>query len=227
MTGLLSFCSKAIPSSRVFIRRFYDLFGSVKKPYHKIRLNLEVKADIAMWLHFLDVFNGHCFFPDRVWTSNDVLSLFTDASGNPDLGCGSFFNGMWAQFSWPKSWKNLHFMKNLSFLELVPVVLTMYLWADKLANRNILFHIDNLALVSILNKRSSKDKFIMKPIRPFVLLTMLNNVQFKAIHIKGVCNDIADSISRFQMSRFRSLAPAADTNPTDMSVELLTLISSI
>jgi hypothetical protein len=43
-------------------------------------------------------------------------------------------------------------MKNILFLELVPVVL--YLWADELTGKKVLFHIDNLALVSIMNKRS-------------------------------------------------------------------------
>jgi len=227
VTGLMSFCSRAIPSSRAFIRRFYDLLGSGYKPHHKIKITAEVKADIAMWLQFLDEFNGHCFFPERIWTSNIILHLFTDSSGNPELGCGAIFGQRWAQFRWPRSWKRAQFMKDMSFLEMVPVVLALYLWADKLSNKKILFHIDNLALVSILNKRSSKDKLIMKLIRPFVLLIMLNNVQFRTVHIEGVKNDIADSISRFQMSRFRSLAPEADVSPAVLSMEFLTLISSL
>jgi hypothetical protein len=42
----------------------------------------------------------------------------------------------------------------ISFLELVPVVLALYLWADEFTGKKVLFHIDNLALVSIMNKRS-------------------------------------------------------------------------
>ena len=49
----------------------------------------------------------------------------------------------------------------------------MFLWAENLKNKKIQFNIDNIALVSIVNKRSSKDKFIMKLMRPFVLLTIL------------------------------------------------------
>jgi hypothetical protein len=75
-------------------------------------------------------------------------------------------------------------MKNMSFLEMVPVVLAMFLWVTSLENKKILFYIDSNALVSIVNKRSSKDTWIMKMIRPFVLITMKNNVQFKAIHIE-------------------------------------------
>ena len=118
-------------------------------------------------------------------------------------------------------------MKYISFLELVPVVLALYLWADELTGKKVLFHIDNLALVSIMNKRSSKNVMIMKLIRPFVLLTMLSNVQFKAVHVEGVTNAIADSISRFQMTCFRSPAPTAEDTPAEITPGFWTLISSL
>ena len=122
------------------------------------------------------------FSQEKDWISNETLKLFTDSIGNPELGCGVYFNGLWAQLRWP--WRNSHLMKNMSFLEMVPVVLAMFLWVTSLENKKILFYIDSNALVSIVNKRSSKDTWIMKMIRPFVLITMKNNVQFKAIHIK-------------------------------------------
>jgi hypothetical protein len=122
------------------------------------------------------------FSLEKDWISNETLKLFTDSSGNPELGCGVYFNGLWAQLRWP--WRNSHLMKNMSFLEMVPVVLAMFLWVTSLENKKILFYIDSNALVSIVNKRSSKDTWIMKMIRPFVLITMKNNVQFKAIHIE-------------------------------------------
>ena len=215
LSGLLSYCSRAIPSSRAFIRRFYDLMASVKikKPYYLVRVTAEVKEDILMWLQFLDNFNGQCFFPERLWTNNETLQLFTDSSGNPDLGCGAYFEGHWAQLRWPESWRNLPMMKNVTLLELVPVVLALYIWAVHLKNKKILFRIDNNALDSVINKRTSKDKQIMKLIRPLVLVTMLHNIQFKASHIEGIQNDTADALSRFQMERFRLVAPSADLLP--------------
>ena len=96
VSGLMSFCSKAIPSSRTFIETFYDLIRSVEKLHHRIRLNAEIKEDISMWLQFLDKFIGYCFFPERIWTSNDVLHLHTDSSGNPELGCGALFGHKWS-----------------------------------------------------------------------------------------------------------------------------------
>lgn len=115
-------------------------------------------------------------------------------------------------------------MKNMSLLELIPIVVALYIWVEEFPQKKILFHTDNDALVSITNKRSSKDKLIMKFIRPLVLLTMLYNVQIKAMHIERAKNNIADSLSRFQMNRFRRLAPSADLYPAAIPQEFFTII---
>jgi len=54
ITGLMAFCSRAIISARVFIRRFYDLIASIQngKSYYTVRLNAEVKTDARVWLSF-------------------------------------------------------------------------------------------------------------------------------------------------------------------------------
>jgi hypothetical protein len=43
----------------------------------------DVKEDTLVILEFLDNFNGEYYIPERFWTSNNVLELFTDAAGNP------------------------------------------------------------------------------------------------------------------------------------------------
>jgi hypothetical protein len=57
-----------------------------------------IQTDVAQWLQFLEDFNGQCYFPDKYWVANDVLQLFTDSSGNPNLGCGAYCSGYWVQF---------------------------------------------------------------------------------------------------------------------------------
>lgn len=227
IVGLMSFCSRAIPSSRAFLRRFYDTISGVKEPYYRIKLNQELKSDIRLWLQFLEDFNGQCFFPEKYWTSNESICLFTDASGNHSLGCGVFNNGRWTQMRWPTAWRFSDIMRNMSFLELVPIVLAMFLWAPEFTKKKIMLYTDNAALCSIINKRTSRDKPIMKLIRPLVLLTMSHNVQFKAFFIESVNNGIADSLSRFQMQRFRRLAPTADQIPLPIPEEFLSLISTL
>ena len=80
-----------------------------------------------------------------------------------------------------------------------------------------------MALVAIMDKRTSKSKSVMKLHRPLVLCTLRNNMQFKAVHI----NMIADSLSRFQMSRFRDVASNADQHHAETPTEFLNIISSL
>ncbi|KAJ8313074.1 hypothetical protein KUTeg_010447 [Tegillarca granosa] len=58
LVGLLNFCTRAIPPARAFNRRFYDAMSGLSKPFHRIRINKEMKEDINIWLMFLDLYNG-------------------------------------------------------------------------------------------------------------------------------------------------------------------------
>jgi hypothetical protein len=154
VTRIMAFCSTAISSSRAFIRRFYDLIASVKNgnPYYSVCLNREVKEDAMVWLEFLEKINGECYIPERYWITNEALELFTDSTGNALLGCGAYLSGHWVQYRWPSSWENTEILTDITFLELVPIVLSLIIWGPEFKNKKILLHIDNQALVSIINK---------------------------------------------------------------------------
>lgn len=63
------------------------------KPHYLIRFNNEIRADLAMWLHFLENFNGKSvLFPEKL-VSSDVTRLFTDASGL--FGFAVVFGSKW------------------------------------------------------------------------------------------------------------------------------------
>lgn len=188
------------------------MIGKVQT-YHHVNITSAMKLDMQMWLDLLTNFNGVVYFPDSEWSSQETLNLFTDSSGTASLGCGSYFQGQWAYLQWPSSWANKPIIHDITFLELVPIVLAFTIWAKTLRNKKIILHIDNLALVQIINKQSSSSDRVMFLIRPLMLVTIKNNIQFKAQHIPGNQNGIADAISRQQWGRFRELAPAADQLP--------------
>jgi hypothetical protein len=81
--------------------------------------------------------------------------------GSASLGCGAYLSGHWAQFRWPAHWEKENFMKDISFLELVPIILAFHIWTPRFINKKILLRIDNQALVAIVNNRTSKSKYIM------------------------------------------------------------------
>lgn len=136
LTGVLNFCVRAIPSARAFIRRFYDAMSGIRKCHHFVRVSSGMKQDIQMWLHFLDQFNGYCSFPERFWINNCELQLFTDsAGGDCSKGGGAFFQGMWAFFSWPSEWANCEVIRDITFLELIPIVMALFIWGSDLRNK--------------------------------------------------------------------------------------------
>ncbi|CAC5420125.1 unnamed protein product [Mytilus coruscus] len=63
LVGLLAFCSRAVPSSRAFLRRFYDVIASFKvmKPFFSVRITSEIREDVLVWLEFLKSFNGDSY----------------------------------------------------------------------------------------------------------------------------------------------------------------------
>ncbi|KAJ8310238.1 hypothetical protein KUTeg_012103 [Tegillarca granosa] len=146
---------KAIPPARAFNRRFYDAMSGLSKPIHRIRINNEMKEDINVWLMFLYLYNGISCHDVSQWLSYHDLHLFTESVGNAQLGR--------------------------------PAIWYLYLWLLIYGPTNCItkkiLHTDNLALVSLLNKNSSKSKRVMQFIRPLVLQSMIYNIQFKPVHI--------------------------------------------
>lgn len=227
LVGKLSFFTKAVRSSRAFLRRCYDIMAYVRKPHYRVRITAEIRLDLTTWLTFLDSFNGVAYIPDTAWFSSDTLQLYTDSAGSPDLGCGCYFDKEWAFLQWPELWRGKQLMKDMTFLEMIPVLLALFLWGERLHQRKVLLHIDNEALVSVINTQTSKSKRLMQLVRRFVLLAMQHSIVFKAVHIPTLMNSKADSISRKQWLRFRKLAPEAMTSPKGIPGEFRSMLYNL
>ena len=120
------------------------------------------------------------------------LHLYTDAA--QEFGFGAILGNQWLYGSWPKLWKQY----NIVTLELFPIVLALEIWGDELRNKAIRLHCDNLALVHIINKQTSKEPLTMVLIRRIVLHCLTYNIAFQAEHIPGKINTLADSLSHLQ-----------------------------
>lgn len=127
---------------------------------------------------------------------------------NRNFGCGAFLHGEWTFLKWPVSWSDEVF-KDMTFLELIPIVLSFYLWDLKLKGKKIIIHTDNLSLVQILNKKSSRNRRDMFLVFKLVLRLLFQSIQLKAVHIPSKQNEICDALSRLQISRLFNLLPAS------------------
>ena len=131
---------------------------------------------------------------------------------------GAIFGSNWCYGEWPEEWRTL----NIATLEFYPIVLSLYLWGSAMSNKCIIFYTDNEALVSVINRCTCKDKTLMVFVRKMVAFCLNHNILFKARHIPGVKNNLADGLSHLQIRKFLELAPAHfNPLPTQVPVELL------
>ena len=171
--------------------------------------------DMLTWLTFLKDFNGVSFFLNDQWLTSEHLNLYTDAAA--PKGFGAVFGASWCYGAWPESWTSYH----ISVLEFYPIVLSVLLWSQYMKNQRITFYTDNEALVHVINKASCKDKLLMIFVRKLVLICLEHNILFRAQHVPGVKNNLADSLSRLQIQRFKSLAPTfVHPSPTVIPLHL-------
>ena len=215
LLGLLNFACSVVRPGRAFLRRLIDLTIGVRHGHYFIRLSHESKQDLSIWHSFLSGFNGKSFFVNDNWINSTKLNLFTDASGA--IGFGAIFGKHWCYGKWPTGWA----YHNIALLEFYPIVLSLYLWGHKMENQCIVFFTDNEALVHVINKQSCKDKQLMFFVRRLVLVCLRHNIVFKARHVPGSKNILADSLSRLQVETFRRLAPIyMDQFPSDIPLHL-------
>jgi hypothetical protein len=79
LCGLLNFACQVVIPCRAFLRRLFDLTRGLRKPHHTVKLSRGCKDDLLVWKHFIEEFNGKCFFLDDNWITNDTVQLYTDA----------------------------------------------------------------------------------------------------------------------------------------------------
>ena len=207
LTGMLNFLGKAIVPGRAFTRRLYSYGNPEMKPHHHIYMDKEMKNDLETWLSFLrhpTVFGRKFIDFDRSIHSEEV-SLYSDASANPELGCGGISDNEWYILQWDEN-----FIRNnnpsINYLELYAVTIGIFNWIHKYENRRITLFCDNMSVVQMINNNSAKCKNCMILIRIIVLKELIHNVKIHAKHVPGNLNTFSDLLSRLRYKEFRNLA---------------------
>lgn len=226
LIGSLNFACRAIIPGRPFCRRLINSIRGLSKPHHHLRITKNIKRDLAMWLEFFDRFNGTSVFHNRFWVSNVDIQLFTDSAAGWGLGFGIFFSGKWMCAVWPDEWHESGLTKDITVLELFPLLVSLHIWGQEFHNKKLRFMCDNMAVVSIVNTMTSKSDTVMVLLRAFTLKCLELNLWVEASHVEGVKNAITDSLSRLQMTRFRQLAPGADLVAAEMPGHLWKIFES-
>lgn len=212
LLGHLNFASRVILPGRSFVSYLLALATTVTELHHHVHLSVTCREDMHMWLSFLQQWNGVSLFHELTITSAHDMELYTDASST--LGYGGYFQGHWFSEAWPSDLPCPHDKEiSMAYRELYPIVVAALLWGHLWSAKRILFYCDNMSSVQIIQKGRSKVQFITPLMRQLTWTSVKNNFCVYAKHLPGTKNLIADALSRFQMQRFRDLAPSSDQLP--------------
>jgi len=78
LIGKLSFVSKCVRQSRLFISRMLALLRTLKHNHYRTRITLEFRRDLLWWQRFLRTYNGISILSCPAWSAPDVI-FSTDA----------------------------------------------------------------------------------------------------------------------------------------------------
>ena len=209
LLGHMNFACRVVRPGRSFVSHLISLSTTVQQLHHHVTLSAALRADLRMWSLFLQNWNGVSFFLDENITMAADIHIFTDATPS---SFGGFYAHKWFQGHFPPDFYSEQ--QSMALCELFPIVVAGVLWGHLWSRKRLLFYCDNEATVEIISKGRSKVPSIMKLMRKLTFTAAQLNFTVHAKHIPGHTNCTADALSRFQMTRFRQLAPQADPLPT-------------
>ena len=102
-----------------------------------------MREDLNIWLDFLREYNGKTMIQER--SEGPDYECGSDASG---LGFAATFRDQWMQGAWPPHWLQEPF--HIGVREVYPIWLILRMFGPTLGNSKVVFHCDNLGVVSSL-----------------------------------------------------------------------------
>ena len=142
----------------------------------------------------------------QYWLQSPSIDLYTDASGT--LGYGVVLGPQWLFGPWDDEWRG----QSITLLEFYPTVLAVSVWADSVSNKCILFR-QLGGYHQFPDIQRHKGEALDE--KTSTLLSASQHL-FRAVHIPGINNNLADSLSRLQVELFQALAPKACPFPVSI-----------
>ena len=208
--------ARVVKPGRTFLRELIRTMAIPKHSYHKVRLNLLCRADIAWWSIFISQWNGVSLFPSLP----QGCTVVSDASGS--WGSGAYTQAptfKWFHLQWPQGWEQ----RNIAVKELIPIIISAGIWGKQWHGTTVEFLTDNMAVVHALTKGTARDPHLSHLLRCLFFLEAACRFEHRVSHIPGRQNVGADALSRNNLPIFMSLFPQAPT-ATPIPPSLLELL---
>ena len=131
VAGKLQYATQCIYGGKFHLRRILETMNTLNSPWHRTRVTLDMKADAAWWLQFMQYFNGKtCMVENR--PSEPVC---TDACNE---AAGAFYGGECVYARWESCFPEA---KNLpiNYKEVLALVPAVVRWAPLWTNKKCLY----------------------------------------------------------------------------------------
>jgi len=222
LVGKLSFATKVVRPGRAYHGRLRAAMRAMRancadEAARTVRhaLTPDLRADIRWWRMFMAKWNGHSLIYEQEWTDSIQLQLHTDAC---DTGYGAVYGNHWFQGIWTaaqlaRAWRvNRHSMPYLEMHALVQAALT---WGHEWGGKKVVFLCDCQPVCFGINSLYSKDSDMQGLLRTLSHTAGSHGFDFRARHIPGETNVIADALSRgCTYQELVALSSMADVEPT-------------
>lgn len=193
LIGKLSFVTKCVRQSRLFLTRLLDLLRTVSRNHHHLNLNREFHRDLEWWQRFLRVYNGVSVIGYYLWSEPDAV-FSTDAclSGCGGLSAGEYFHTEFPSFI-------LQEFPHIHHLELIAIVLAVRLWGHLWSGLRVRVYCDNKAVAHALNTGRVKDPLLARGLRELWFNLAVVGCELRAVHLSSEQNRDADLLSRWHL----------------------------
>ena len=146
----------------------------------------------------------------------------SDASGS--WGAGAVWQHRWLQIAWEGEQEK---QQNIATLELIPIVVATAVWGKHWQGLSVQCKRDNQAVVHTLNNRSCRDPSLMHLLHTLFFFEAHFQFSLQAVHIAGKDNNLADDLSRNNLSSFMQACPQSPAkSPTMVPSPLRDLLLS-
>ena len=227
LLGKLNWAARVVRGGRIFLRRLITLANSVKRPHHRVYLNLDARADLLWWTSLLPAHNCKTLFPSAI--PEFPTPVLTDASTS---GGGCVWDTDWMYVNWALDHPALYPL-HINYKETFTIVLAACRWAPFWSGYRVIVKSDSQVAAAILNKGSSRCPMIMAWIRYLFWLKEYFSFSLFVEHIPGSINILADSVSRLddvrhwpEFQAWLSKSPALRDFKPHMSALSLALLRS-
>ena len=193
LIGKLIFVAACVQSSRIFLNRMLCLLRSMSTNQSVVKLSECFRKDLRWWSLFVNKYNGVSFIPSSIWNEPDVV-FSTDSCLT---GCGGVCGKEYFHVDFPSAIVNLDL--RIHHLELLGVLLGVRSWGYKCQSMKLQVFCDNQASVDVINSGKARDKFMASCLRELWLEVAMFGFELRAVHLPGVDNRIADSLSRWNI----------------------------